>query len=97
MKHLLYFSLSLALTLAEEQLSATERFKKQNCSPNLPNLSVGDFNLTQATFEKFKQDNEIFVLGISDSQCEQCCFTEGMLNSVHTGFQTQMHTYGKVS
>ena len=96
MKHLLYLSISLALSFAEE-LSATERFKKQNCAPNLPNLSVGDFNLTQATFEKFKQDNEIFVLGISDSQCEQCCFTEGMLNLVHTGFQTQMHTYGKVS
>jgi hypothetical protein len=47
-------------------------------------------------FEKFKKDNEVFVLGISDSQCEHCCFTEGMLNSVHSGFQTQMHTYGKV-
>ena len=45
MKQLFYISLSLALTFAEE-LSATERFKKQNCSPNLPNLSVGDFNLT---------------------------------------------------
>ena len=85
MKHLLYLFLSIALSFAEE-LSATEKFKKQNCAPTLPNLSVGDFNLTQASFDKFKQENEIFVLGISDSQCEQCCFTEGMLNSVLTGF-----------
>ena len=70
--------------------------KSQNCHPAFPNLSVGDLNLTAANFDKFKQDNEVFILGISDSQCDRCCYTEGLLNSILTGLQTQSHTYGKV-
>lgn len=77
--------------------SEKAKWRKKNCSPDYPNLSVGDVNLTVSNFDKFKKDNEVFILGISDSQCEHCCYTEGMLNGIHTGLQTKAHTYGKVS
>jgi len=73
MKQLTLFLLSLCIISIksnddDSQLTATERFKKQNCAPSLPNLSVGDGNLTSAEeLEAFKRDNEVFVLGISDS------------------------------
>ena len=104
MKRVLYFSAFLTATLVlgqeVEEGSRGNRgnktWKSQNCHPAFPNLSVGDVNLTAANFDKFKQDNEVFILGISDSQCERCCYTEGLLVSILTGLQTQSHTYGKV-
>ena len=60
-------------------------WKSKHCHPSFPNLSVGDVNLTQSNLDKFKGDNEIFVVGVSDSQCERCCYTEGLLNSIWTG------------
>jgi len=59
----------------------------------MPNLSIGDVNLTQATFDQFKRDNEVFLLGISDIQCDHCCYTEGLLDLAWTGFKTQAHMY----
>ncbi|CDW87719.1 UNKNOWN [Stylonychia lemnae] len=70
-----------------------KKARDRNCSPDLPHLSVGDVNLTAKNFEKFKQENEVFLLGISDNQCDHCCFTEGMLDAVHSGMQTKLHTY----
>ena len=34
---------------------------------------------TDETFISFKKKNEIMIVGISDSQCETCCQTEGIL------------------
>lgn len=67
-----------------------------NCHPDLPNLSVGDLNLTDDNFEKFKSENELFILGLSDVQCKHCCFTERFLDEIYTPLKTQMHSY-KVS
>eukprot|EP00347_Sterkiella_histriomuscorum_P004030 403362013 len=78
----------------DQQKSESERrARDRNCAPNLPHLSVGDVNLTAKNYEKFKRENEVFILGISDNQCDHCCFTEGMLDSVLSSFQTKMHTY----
>ncbi len=41
--------------------------RDRNCNPNLPNLSVGDVNLTANNFEEFKKNNEVFILGVSDN------------------------------
>ena len=102
MKHIVFFSAAfLTATMilgqeAEEGTRGNKTWKSQNCHPGVPNLSVGDVNLTAANFDKFKQDNEVFILGISDSQSDRCCYTEGLLISILTGLQTQSHTYGKV-
>ena len=101
MKHIVFFSAFLTSTMvlgqeAEEDSRGNKTWKSQNCHPAFPNLSVGDVNLTAANFDKFKQDNEVSILGISDSQCERCCYTEGLLYSILTGLQTQSHAYGKV-
>jgi hypothetical protein len=101
MKHIVFFSAFLTVTMvlgqdSEDGSRGNKTWKSQNCHPAFPNLSVGDVNLTAANFDKFKQDNEVFILGISDSQCDRCCYTEGLLYSILTGLQTQSHTYGKV-
>jgi len=70
----------------QKQINQPQRAKDKNCNPKLPNLSVGDVNITGDTFEWFKKENEVFVLGISDNQCDHCCFTEGLLDYVHSGF-----------
>ena len=74
-----------------------ERKRKQmidfKCNPDLPNLSVGDVNLTDANFEQFKKDNDVFIIGISDIQCDRCCITENLLNEIHTPLQTHFNTY----
>lgn len=40
-----------------------------NCNPDLPNLSVGDYNLTTSNFYKYKEKHQLFILGISDKEC----------------------------
>ena len=41
----------------------------EKCNKDLPNLSVGDVNLTYENYEKFKKSNNLFVLGVSDKNC----------------------------
>ena len=60
------------------------RARDKNCNPRLPNLSVGDVNLTAKNFEEFKKQHDVFILGVSDNQCDHCCYTEGMLDSIHS-------------
>jgi len=44
-------------------------------------LSVGHTHLTDKNYAKFKKANKkMFVLGVSDSSCNRCCFTEQVLN-----------------
>ncbi|CDW90844.1 UNKNOWN [Stylonychia lemnae] len=63
----------------------------RGCSADLPNLSVGDQNLTQSNFEKFKKANNLFVLGLSDSGCPQCCTSEELLLSLQQDFSTSKY------
>ena len=50
--NLILFS-EVKATEEEEQLAKT--WKQKNCSPMLPNLSVGDFNISEANFANFKE------------------------------------------
>jgi len=53
----------------EEEQRNEERGKlarERNCDPKLPNLSVGDFNITIENFDQVKKDNEVMVIGMSD-------------------------------
>lgn len=43
------------------------------CDKSLPSLSVSDVVLDQRSFLRFKKENKLFVLGISDSSCKHCC------------------------
>ncbi len=70
-----------------------QKARDRNCNPDLPNLSVGDVNLTHANFNTFKKANNIYILGVSDLQCDHCCFLEGMLNNVHTDLQTKIYSF----
>ena len=59
----------------------------------MPNLSVGDIVLTQPAYEKFKKDNNLFVLGLSDSTCSACCVSEPMLSRLHADFKEGLYTH----
>jgi hypothetical protein len=57
---------------------------------------VGDVNLSSANFNSFKSSHDVFLLGVSDSQCDHCCFTEGILYGVRDSLRKGNRTYGKV-
>jgi hypothetical protein len=48
----------------------------------LPNLSVGDVNLTNKNYMKYKKSQKVFILAVSDSQCSDCCQSEPILNEL---------------
>lgn len=58
-----------------------------------PNLSAGSVNLTQNNYMQFKKDNRLFVLGISDMNCEDCCVAEDLLHSVHSDFKAKRFSF----
>jgi len=60
----------------------------QQCDPDLPNLSVSDFNLTDKSYANFKKKNSLFILGMSDSTCQSCCTSEPLLNKLRQDFQS---------
>ena len=64
-----------------------------SCRQDHPNLSIGDTFLTTSNFMKFKKDNQLFVLGISDSECVHCCHSELLLHSLWEDFQDQIYTF----
>ncbi len=65
------------------------------CDPNYPHFSVGDINLTKETYEEYKKTHPVFLLGLSDSECEKCCYIEPMLNLLHNLLSTRFLYKGK--
>lgn len=63
-----------------------------SCRQDHPNLSVGDVHLTTSNYMKFKKENKLFVLGISDSECVHCCHSEPLLHQMWEDFQDQIYT-----
>lgn len=57
-------------------------------------------HLTDANYAKFKKEvmakSKVFILGASDSSCDQCCFTEALLNNLKLLFDSKKYT-AKVS
>ncbi len=51
----------------------------KDCHHKLPNLSQGTVRLSTKSITKFKHSNDFFVLGISDSSCDTCCYSELLL------------------
>lgn len=63
------------------------------CNAQYPNLSVGDIQLSDNNFYEFKKNNKLYILGISDSDCPQCCTTEDLLNSLQKDFQAGLFKF----
>ena len=59
---------------------------EEYCDPAFPNLAVGDALLNAENFDEFKKDNKLFVLGVSDSNCGECCVSEPLLHAVWRDF-----------
>lgn len=70
------------------------------CNDDLKHLSVGNIHLDDKNYAKFKKDvmatSKVFILGASDSSCDTCCFTEGMLSHIKMLFDVKKYT-GRVS
>jgi len=45
---------------------------------------------------RFYKDNPMFVLGFSDSRCDNCCWTEPLLKELELAFDAGLHSW-KVS
>ncbi|CDW89510.1 UNKNOWN [Stylonychia lemnae] len=84
---------------SQEEQSApttTELPKRQLpplCKEELPTLSVKDVLLTSANWDSFKKKNELFILGVSDSECPLCCQSEPLLKELQDLFQNNKYLY----
>ena len=90
---LCWILLTLPLLFANENYTQTTDDLK--CDPELPHFSVGDVNLTKENYEDFKTKNKVFVLGLSDSECTECCYIEPMLKHLHSMLATNFTFKGK--
>ena len=90
---LLIFIACLVLTVAGKKKDQAPQASTELCQASMPTLSIGDYNLTQNNFMKFKKQNKLFVLGIADSQCRSCCQSEPMLKVVSKLFADGHYTY----
>lgn len=70
-----------------------QEMKQRNCDPELPNLAVSDFNLTDKNYNSFKKQNPLFVIGLSDSDCALCCTTERLLKNLQDEFKAKKYVY----
>lgn len=70
------------------------------CNDKFDHLSVGHIHLTDKNYAKFKKEvmltSKVFILGASDSSCDQCCFTEALLDNLKILFDAKKYT-GKVN
>ncbi|CAI2386410.1 unnamed protein product [Moneuplotes crassus] len=66
-----------------------------DCHPDFPNLSIGDHFLEEEGFDlkTYKSNHKIFVLGISDSICENCCKGEILLGQLNQLFKASKISY----
>lgn len=53
------------------------------CNPKLPNLSVNEEDeLNSDNIEKWKRENKLYIMGVSNSDCDECCYTESFLEEL---------------
>jgi len=45
----------------------------------MPTLKIGNILLDRSNYDKFTKDNEVFIFGVSDSSCPECCSSEPLL------------------
>ena len=68
-------------------------FPPIDCAGELENLSIGHKWLTDGNYKKFKKENQkLFVLGVSDSSCNRCCQSESVLNQLKEEFDAKVYT-----
>ena len=51
----------------KRKADSDRRARERRCAPNLPNLSVGDFNITPKSWDRVKKENEVMLIGVSDN------------------------------
>lgn len=85
-----------ALAFLPLLMLSTARTYDYECNDDFDHLSVGHLNLTDKNYIKFKKEvmstTKVFVLGATDSSCESCCFTEGLLNNLKILFDDKKYT-----
>jgi len=86
--------LTLAAAASANEFENDVRFK---CDNGLPNLTVGHEWLTDKNYNSFKKKNSMFVLGISDSSCNRCCYTEPLFDILKRQFDDKTYTGKKFS
>ena len=65
------------------------------CVPEFPHFSAGNINLTKDNYEDFKAHNKVFILGLSDSDCDKCCYMESMLDHLKNLLSTNFTYKGR--
>ena len=72
---------NLTISLLVNILFIRVLFAVKNCKDGIENLSQGNVRLNSKSFKKFKTSNKLFVLAVSDSSCEKCCYSEFLIQN----------------
>ena len=65
----------------------------KGCRADAPTLSVGDFRVNNSNWLPFKKSNKIFILSISNSNCEKCCQDEPLLRFLQGSMRNNTYSY----
>ena len=65
------------------------------CDPEFPHFRAGNINLTKDYYEDLKAHNKVFILGLSDSDCDKCCYMESMLDHLKNLLSTNFTYKGR--
>jgi hypothetical protein len=53
------------------------------CDKKLPNLSVNEEDdIGSDNIEKWKRENKLYIMGVGNSECDECCYTEPFLEEL---------------
>ena len=65
----------------------------KGCRADAPTLSVYDIMMDDTNWISFKKKNKIFILGISNSECETCCQNEPLLRFMQGSMKNKTYSY----
>lgn len=63
-------------------VTSEEQHKPNNCHPDLPFMSVGDFNITKDNFEKLIKREQYLLIQLTSPYCENCCPYEAVIKDM---------------
>ena len=58
-----------------------------------PTLAIQDTMLTDDNFYEFKKKHKLYVIGVTDSGCPDCCQDEPLLYFLSTHFKNKTYSY----
>ena len=97
---LTYFTLSNAAKMKAKPVNLTEFINDEgySCNQDAPSLTIGDiFVSDDLTLEKIRKEHNVFILGVSSSNCDECWKGEIIIYQTKLLFESKELEYNNKS